>query len=283
MTSTYLSFFFKILDCAIENNKLAGILHDPAILRRHQREIAGWVKAGKRDNIVYLPMRDRDLWLDSDSYKYLITSTESDVSEVYNIVARDQNYVISMQLLNPIHNESTENIWIYDRMDIPAKEGVEYFHDLEVWSVRRDQVSFPTTSSSYGVTLWLKTGSIPRGNSILLVRAIRAPVNRFLYSNILPGPVPKLKIHDSNIRNNGRGIGVIHYNRYENEEGDVYLRKANETVEVLRCDISFNRGEAVHAYTPFREIYSSNISEITLMINSSTITDNYKVIVQYSK
>jgi len=271
------------LDCTIENNKLAGILHDPAILRPHQRELAGWVSVGKRDNIVHLPMRDRDLWLDPDSYRYLMTGTESDVNEVYNIVAKDQNYVISMQLLNPFHNESTENIWIYDRIDIPAKDGVEYFHDLEVWSVRRDQVSFPTTSSSYGVTLWIKTGPRPRGNCILLVRAIRAPANRFSRSGISPGPVPKLKVYDTKIRNNGRGIGTIHYNRYENEYGDLYLRKANETIEVIRSDISFNRGEAFHAYTPFREIYASNISEITVTINSTTITDNEKVIVQYSK
>ena len=267
----------------MELNKGSGILHDPAILRPHQREMAGWISVGKRDNLVSLPMRDRDLWLEPDSYRYIITSTEPDVNELYNIVARDQNFVISMQLLNPFHNESTENMWIYDRIDIPAKTGIEYFPDLEVWSVKRDQVSFPTVSSSYGITVWFTSGSRPRGNCILLVRAIRAPVNPYLRSAILRGPLPKLKIHDSKIRYNGRGIAAIHYNRYENEDGDLYLRKANESIEVLRSELSFNHGEAFHAYTPFREIYKSNISEITFMINSTTITDNDKVIVQYSK
>jgi hypothetical protein len=190
--------------------------------------------------------------------------------------------------MNPFHNETTEELWIYDRHDIPAKDGVEYFPDLEIWSVKRDQVTFPTISSSYGITLWYKSGPKPRGNMILQVRAIRAPEVHDRYSrsclrNCVKGPLPKLELHDTNIRYNGRGIAAIHYNRYENEDGDLYLRKANESIEALRCEISFNQGEAFHVFAPYREIYQSNISEVTFMINSSSITDNAKAIFQYSK
>jgi hypothetical protein len=225
----------------------------------------------------------KDLWLDENNYKYLITKTDPNVNEVYNIIAQDQNFVISMQLLNPIHNDSSEEMFIYDRHDVPAKEGTEYFHELEIWSVRRDQVSFPTVSSSYGVTVWYRSGSKPRGNVILLVRAIRAPISRYARSRLLEGPLPKLKVIDTKIRYNGRGIAAMHYNRYENEDGDVYLRKSNESMEVLRSELSFNQGEAFHVYTPFREIYSSNISEITFMINETIISDNSKGLMQYSK
>jgi len=71
--------------------------------------------------------------------------------------------------------------------------------------------------------------------------------------------------------------------RYENEDGDLYLRKANESIEIIGSELSFNKGEAFHMYTPFREIYSSNISEITVMINETVIADNGRVIFQYSK
>ena len=276
-----LCFRFQIVDCIIEHNRGAGILHDPAILRPHQREMAGWITVGKRDKLEYLPLEGKDLWLDENEYKYLITKTDSRVDEAYNIIAKDQNLVISMQLLNPLHNESTEEVIIYDRHDITP--GTPPSLELEVWSLKRDQVTFPTVSSSYGITLWYRSGALPRGNGILMIRAIRAPTNRYSRSRILEGPLPRLKIRDTKIRYNTRGIGAIHYNRYENEDGDIYLRKANESIEVLNSELSFNLGEAFHVYTPFREIYSSNLSEITFMINSTTITDNSRVIVQYSK
>jgi len=136
------------------------------------------------------------------------------MDEVYNVFAKDQNFVISMQLISPFHNESTENLFIFDRHDVPAKSNPQYYPDLEVWSIRRDQVSFPTVSSSYGATVHYVSGLAPRGNMILLLRAIRAPENmRLGRSRLLQGPLPKLKIFDSKIRYNGRGLGAIHYNR----------------------------------------------------------------------
>ncbi|CAG7731022.1 unnamed protein product, partial [Allacma fusca] len=268
-------------DCLVEHNRGAGILHDPAIRRSHQREMTGWITVGKKDKIEYLPAQWKDLWLDENEFKYIITTTDTGIDETFQIIAKDHSMVIAMQLLNPLHNESTEEVIIYDRHDIHPATPIG--PELDVWSLKRDQVTFPTVSSSYGITLWFRSGAKPRGNGILLVRAIRAPENRYSRSRVLEGPLPRLQIQDSKIRYNGRGIGAIHYNRYENEEGDLYLRKANESIEVLRCELSFNEGEAIHVYTPHREIYSSNISEITFMINSSMIYENSRVIVQYSK
>src|SRR5690349_18733311 len=105
-----------------------------------QREIAGWIKVGKKDNIEYLPFNVRDLWLSENSFKYIITKPEENINEVYNIIAQDQNLVLGIQLLNPIHNESSEEILIYDRHDVPAKTGIVYDPDLNIWSVKRDQV-----------------------------------------------------------------------------------------------------------------------------------------------
>lgn len=277
-------------DCSIEHNRGSGILHDPFILRQHQREIAGWIKGGKRDHIEYLPLSVKDLWLDENSFKYLITKTDSNINEVYNIFAKDHNLVLSLQLLNPFRNESTEELIVYDRQDVPAKDltpamlATDLYRDLDIWSVRRDQVSFPLASSAFGITLWYRSGMKPKGDMILLIRAIRIPTyTKHTRTRKLEGDLPKLNIFNTKIRYNGRGIATTHYNRYENEDGDLFLRKANESIQVFQSELSNNRAEAFHAFTPFREIYSSNISEITYMINETLITENGKAIVQYSK
>ena len=67
------------------------------------------------------------------------------------------------------------------------------------------------------------------------------------------------------------------------DDSQVYLRKANESIEVFDCEISSNEHEAFYAFTPLRELNQFNISEITYMINKTKIYDNGRGIFQYSK
>jgi hypothetical protein len=71
--------------------------------------------------------------------------------------------------------------------------------------------------------------------------------------------------------------------RYLNEIGDHFLRKSNESIQLFGCDISYNTEEAVFVHSPFWDVHYSNISEITVMINNSLITDNGRGIFQFSR
>jgi hypothetical protein len=62
----------------------------------------------------------------------------------------------------------------------------------------------------------------------------------------------------------------------------VYLRKANESIEVFDCEISSNENEAFYAFTPFRELNQYNVSEILYMINKTKIVENGRGIFQVS-
>ena len=93
----------------------------------------------------------------------------------------------------------------------------------------------------------------------------------------------RLTIQRTKISHNDQGISALHYNRYLGHDSQVYLRKANESIEIFDCEISANRREAFHVFTPFRELNQFNISEITYMINRTRFTDNGRGISQYSK
>jgi hypothetical protein len=67
------------------------------------------------------------------------------------------------------------------------------------------------------------------------------------------------------------------------DDSQVYLRKANESIEIYDSEISNNENEAFYVFTPFRELNQFNISEITYMINRTKFLDNGRGIYQYSK
>lgn len=76
---------------------------------------------------------------------------------------------------------------------------------------------------------------------------------------------------------------MLHYNRYLGHDSQVYLRKANESIEIFDSEISSNKHEAFYVFTPFRELNQFNISEMTYMINRTMFLDNGRGIFQYSK
>ncbi|KAK9870171.1 hypothetical protein WA026_006261 [Henosepilachna vigintioctopunctata] len=75
----------------------------------------------------------------------------------------------------------------------------------------------------------------------------------------------------------------LYYNRYLDELGNHYLRKANETLKCIQCEITHNKREAILMESPNWDLHKSNISETVIMINSSLITDNGKGIYHFSR
>lgn len=268
----------QLYGCLIENN-FVGIEHNPALTALQQRELAGWFRGD--DMIYYKPFKiphrldSNEIKLEQGESKFVITTKVSgdEITRVYKIRS-EPGYVIGIQMLNPIENRSSETIWIHDSLT--------YNNKSAVWSLNRDLTVFPTTSSSHGIILEYYSGNHAIGGTVIVLSSIRAPVQT-IYNRIVKGPVPTLAVRDSKIRNNIHGVHASFYNRYLNELGDHFLRKANETFKFSNCEISHNEKEAVFIHSPHWDLHQSNISEITFMINNSLITDNGKGIYQFSR
>ena len=76
--------------------------------------------------------------------------------------------MIGFQLLNPIHNRSTEQIKIHDSQLIK--------HKGNIWDVRRDLTVFPTSSSSYKIILEYHSGENALGGTVIVITALPAPI-----------------------------------------------------------------------------------------------------------
>lgn len=268
----------SVIGSTIENNKQAGVKHDSSISKKHQRELAGWFTE-KSDPYIYNPAyipHTSNIDLDTTESRYLITqkvNTMDPIDRVFTIRVRP-GYVVGIQLLNPIHNRSTEEISVYDSQSLSSYS--------EVWNLRRDLTVFPTTSSSFGVTIKYSSGNNAIGGCVILVSSVQAPV-QYIRNRIVRGAIPTLTIINTKIKGNHQGIWGSFYNRYMDENGDHYLRQANESVKLVGCEISHNQQEAIYVHTPYWNIHQSNISEVTFVINSSLITDNGRGIYQFSR
>ncbi len=289
-----------IEDSEIRGNGRAGVHHDPMLDKLEQRELAEWMSLiGEREKraIITIPESEEGL---SESDPIIIPEKESrlivtqalnnsDLERVYHIRCERDEFVIGMQLINPFHNYTSEVLVIYDYRDVKVDELVE------VWNVSRDIATFPIISSSYAITMVLKPGQAALGNMMMLLTPINCAdlpgncntrayhINPLHRSKIVPGSFPRLTIQRTKISHNEQGLSALHYNRYLGHDSQVYLRKANESIEVFHCEISSNRREAFHVFTPFRELNQFNISEITYMINHTRFLDNGRGIFQYSK
>ncbi|XP_061730021.1 protein bark beetle isoform X1 [Cydia pomonella] len=272
----------KVYSSVIENNNIAGISHNPHIPGLQQREIAGWFNLDPGFNMdesnyhpIMLPEFETDISLANGETRHIVFTKHYDenIVKTYNIKC-NPGYVLGLQLLNPIHNFSTEMICIYDSQNI--NEG------STKWCLDRDLSTFPTTSNSFGVVLTYESGKTALGGVVLVISTIIAPVQN-LRNRIVKGPVPTLQVVNTKIKGNTKGIRSLYYNRYLNELGDHFLRKANETIKIINCEIAHNKEEAVFINTPFWDIHESNITEITIMINSSLITDNGKGIYHFAR
>ena len=283
----------------IRENQRAGIFHDPKLSKLEQRELSEWmslVDQARPGTILTIPdtaelgtTPDNPILLTEKESRMLVSSTlATGGRRTYYVRAERDEFVIGMQLLNPFHNRTTETLTIYDftsALDSPNIRSLE---------VSRDIASFPTVSSSYAITMAFDSGSTPLGNMMLLLTPINCAnlpgncnpsawhINPLDRNKIYDGPIPRLTVDHSKIAFNGQGLMAIHYNRYLGHDSQVYLRKANESVEIFDSEIKSNK-EAMFIFTPFRELNQFNISEIRYMINRTTFSDNSGGIFQYSK
>lgn len=276
---------FKISGSSIENNEVAGVRHNPSLTNSYQRELAGWFKPLPDFtsqfipyNPIFIPQAYPNIDLDEGQTKYLITQrvTHDAIDKTFTIRCKP-GFVVGIQLLNPIHNRSTENIIIYDSH---AMSNIK--NDMLVWSVRNDLAVFPSTSSSFGVVFDYRSGVDALGGAVIVVSAIRGPTIDVL-GRTVRGPIPTLTLSNTKLKGNNRGLWASFYNRYLNEYYEHYLRKSNESIQLIGCDLSHNKEEAIYVDSPYWNIHESNISEITILINNTLITDNGRGILQFSR
>lgn len=76
--------------------------------------------------------------------------------------------MVGIQLLNPIHNRSTEEIILHDSQHIK--------HKGNVWHVQRDLTVFPVASSSYIVVFEYHSGENALGGTVIVLTALPAPI-----------------------------------------------------------------------------------------------------------
>ncbi|XP_055547714.1 protein bark beetle isoform X2 [Wyeomyia smithii] len=272
----------KVHGSIIKDNRGSGITHDSVVSAMEQREITSWFNMVPDFNIDdsdyrpnMLPRDSQNIDIDQWQIKHIITLPVNDEPVEKLVTIRcHPGYVIGIQLLNPIENRSTENIWIYDSLAGSSTS--------DIWQVKRDISVFPLTTSSYGAILHYKSGHNALGGAVLVLRSIQAPVQN-IYNRIVRGPVPTLQITATKIQRNFRGFTGTYYNRYLGEKSELYLRKANESIKLVNCELSHNREEAIFINSPFWDVHESNISEITIHVNNSMIRDNGRGIRQFSR
>ena len=91
---------------------------------------------------------------------------DTDKELVYHIRAERDEFVLGMQLINPLHNYTTEKLFIYDYKEVKDS------NLIRVWNVSRDIASFPTITSSYGITIVFNPGKASLGHMMLLLTPI---------------------------------------------------------------------------------------------------------------
>ncbi|KAG5895778.1 hypothetical protein JTB14_001625 [Gonioctena quinquepunctata] len=264
----------------IENNYI-GLEHNPILSGMQQRELAGWFTKNDDENhynpfSIPYSLDQNIVELQQGETKYLVTSkvVGDNISRSYKMRC-DPGWVLGIQLLNPIENRSTESIVIHDALSSSSSNSQSYV-------LKRDLTVFPTTSSAHGIVLEYASGSNAFGGVVLVINTVKAPVQN-VYNRIVKGPVPTLSATRTTIRNNMFGIKASFYNRYLDELGNHFLRKANESLKFLSCEISHNLHEAVFVHSPYWDLHMSNISEVTFMFNKSIIADNGKGVYQFSR
>lgn len=275
----------QVMGSMIEKNRGSGINHDYVLSAVEQREIASWFHVPndlpdfneEESNYkpIVLPKHTENIHLELNQIRHMITNpVQGEPIETRFEITCQPGYVIGIQLLNPIENRSTEDIWFTDSQTEDPR--------IDVWQLKRDLTTFPVSSSSYGIILQYKSGTNALGGVVLTLSTIPAPVQNVL-NRIVKGPVPTLYVRSTKIKGNHRGITGTYYNRYMGNLGEHYLRKANESMKIVNCEISNNQKEAIFIHAPFWDAHESNISEITIHLNSTLIMNNGRGIRQFSK
>lgn len=190
----------RIINSRIENNKVAGIRHNPALSAVQQREFAGWFLRAPDSTIdspydpIILPEMNENVVLANGETKYIITAkvTGESIHRTINIkviffpfwklhlltttnfkltlsnLQCTPGYVIGIQLLNPIENRSTEQIILHDSQ--------RFNKNQTIWHVKRDLSVFPVSSSSFVVILEYDSGENALGGVVIVITSLLAPI-----------------------------------------------------------------------------------------------------------
>ena len=281
------SLGLQLAECRIDDNVESGIHYNPSVGRMELREMVGWLSMLKADKFINVPSDSgssssssegadsgKVVELVPDEPRYLRTMRVTPKGRQVDwtlVVQTDQRNVIGMQVISPLQNASTETLLLLDYGDLSN----------EVWNLRTNLTSFPTVTSSYRVTVKYSSGADARGGALILLTAFRRADLQVQRSRLLAGPVPKLTVSSTQLRRNGRGLSSLHYNVFLSADGERhYLRKANESLQLIGCEISGSRGEAVLVQTPHRDVGRHPLAEIKYMLNYTTLTENERAVVQ---
>ncbi|XP_050714917.1 protein bark beetle-like isoform X5 [Eriocheir sinensis] len=268
----------NITASSLQRNDGSGLHFNPFVSRAEQRELAGWLKL-QQDKYYTIPDGPKSMRLETNLPQYFITKTlrGSDVRATI-VISTSHSNVIGIQVLNPISPDSTEQLVIYDYQEVIESQ------DIARWDLRGDQVAFPTTSSTYAITIDYSSGPFALGDIILLLTAVdRRDIAQAGDLRNFRAKWPLTYIDQTRIKNNDIGISTLHYNRYLTDDGDHLLRCANESIMVVGSQITNNQNQAFYALSPFRVRMDNNdMAEITFMFNRTTISGNGRGIDQYS-
>ncbi|XP_037072320.1 LOW QUALITY PROTEIN: protein bark beetle-like [Pollicipes pollicipes] len=274
------TLWMEMTDCLVEENGESGLHYDPALSRHERRELLGWVGLA-RERRVSLPSAATRLELDLYKPTYLVTEGSQDATERVFYVTTSRENVIGIQVLSPGADDSSEDLHIYDFYEVRPS--------AVTWQLRRDLLAFPISSSSYQITLRYVTRGPASGGAVLLLTAVRRtdvrevrPTSLLRWRRAL-GRVPRLRVRNSLIRKNRHGLSTFFYNRYRGDQGELFLRKANASIELYDSEISGSREEAVFLLSPYREDVSRNISELTVVINRTRIDNNGAGVRQFAR
>ncbi|KAK7076789.1 hypothetical protein SK128_004223, partial [Halocaridina rubra] len=268
----------NITGSILENNGGSGLHFNPFLTRAEQREITGWMKL-KQENYLKIPGAPTDIQLTLNIPKVFITETLRGIQQDVTIkISTSHSNVIGIQLINPILPDSTEQIIIYDYQQVTENK------DISRWDVRGDQVAFPTTSSSYAITIQYSSGPYALGDVLLILTAIdRRDIAQAGDLRNFRAKWPMIYVDNTKISQNDIGISTLHYNRYFTDHGDYLLRCANESIMVINSQLQNNQNQAMYTLSPFRvRLDNDDIGEITFMFNGTTISGNGRGIDQYS-
>lgn len=299
--------------CFISNNRQNGLDYNPSFSLSQLDDILSRLYFPKHiENIVYLdfPLRTANTKYQflvpssEDSFRFFIfeDNPEKNFNQAFTI-STDIGNMLSVHLLRPIENDSTESLNI----------STGFGSEAPIWDLRLNTTSFPMVSPSYKFHFNYSTGSKPTGKMVIYVRSRYnnrdfRQLNRHIPNHLVAGKFEQtanninakllnsLTITDSNITKNGIGLRFRHSNYAYTPSGGVVadsfynFRFANETTNITNNIFDLNHFSCISVssdnYEPSQENTIGNLipaSEIHYNILANQIQRNRDGIRQFNR
>lgn len=291
-----------IKKCSISSNQQSGLDYSPSFSTSDLDELMSWLPTEKNaENIVELkfPLETKHFSVPSseESYRYFIFPRHPplDLIESFTI-ATDPGHMLSIQLLNQISFESTENL--------NMSTGIA--SDSPIWDLRLNTTSFPMVSPSYKFHFNYTTGKKPWGQMVLYIRSrynnrdlkllarhipsyLVMPKFEHTANNINARLINSFILTQSNITKNGIGLRFRHPNYPYGPLEYFNFRFANETTNITGCIFDSNYFSSISVssdhYEPNIELSNKTLpaSEIYYNIIGNKFQRNRDGIRQFSR